>query len=101
MNSKLLNLSLNRTVLYKQCVIRCIFSVSGKNSSHISVIKNVQPNHDRFQHLQMLPKLSLGLSNQVRWMRGGPGYTKFAHGRFKQTRSKIAYLWYKLILCFT
>ena len=30
-------------------------------------------------------------------MKGGPGYTKFAHGRYKLHSSKYAYFWYTFL----
>ena len=38
------------------------------------------------------------LSSFVRTlMKGGPGYTKFAHGRYKLQSSKYAYFWYTFL----
>lgn len=43
-------------------------------------------------------QLNLNL-NQIRTtIRGGPGYTKYAHGRYKPNISKFAYFWYAFLV---
>lgn len=93
-NSKLLNLNTtlfrsyllnNKPRLFCRCFIYCT------NSSQNRPVNNVK----KRDLLSLSEQQQLLGFNRIRWaMRGGPGYTKFAHGRIKQTKSKYAYFWY-------
>lgn len=58
--------------------------------SQISSSKNLLFNKHDFN--------SSGIQNFVRTtMKGGPGYTRFGHGRYKITTSRYSYFWYAFV----
>lgn len=93
MNSKILNLSnFNSSSQVKNAVMRCLYSASNKLNIHLTDRRHGQ---NRLVLISVKNNPNLCRVTQLRWtLRGGPGYTKFGHGRLKVKRSKFAYFWY-------
>lgn len=69
---------------------RLTFVTSTQNFSQISSHKNLLFNKSESN--------TPVIQNFIRTvMKGGPGYTKFGHGRFKMTTSRYSYFWYAFL----
>ncbi|RNA24969.1 calcium uptake 1 mitochondrial isoform X2 [Brachionus plicatilis] len=66
------------------------------NSIKSNIIKN--PLLIPFKVYENLLAVNFSTNQKQYTIRGGPGYTKFGHGRYKQQISKYAYFWYAFIV---
>lgn len=70
-------------------------------SWHTGVHKIYNPTSPKLIALNFPKHLKLehfSTNNYQYTIRGGPGYTKFGHGRYRQQVSKYAYFWYTFVV---